>query len=173
MRLTLQALPEHIAHGKCYSLVPRFLHTCLTPPSSNPCCGPRLTHAWPCSHLSLLQRGYIISYEGAQKVLSNAKPIITQIDALFSLIASYEDFKFFWLSTDIAVAPHWLDLFLKSKVQDNCLKCYLPSGHLVYIGMIIFAVVSIVFVVVVCLATFGPLRGWAARLRGDKPPEDR
>lgn len=119
------------------------------------------------------QRGYIITYEGAQKVLRNAKPIITQIDALFSLIASYEDFKFFWLSTDIAVAPHWLDLFLKSKVQDNCLKCYLPAGHLVYVGMIVFAVVAIAFIVLVCLATFGPLRGWAARMRGDKLAEDR
>jgi hypothetical protein len=35
--------------------------------------------------------------------------------------------RFYWLSRDIAVAPHWLDLVLKSKVQDNCLKCYSKS----------------------------------------------
>jgi hypothetical protein len=42
----------------------------------------------------LPQRGYIITFEGAQKILEHADPIITQIDALFSLVASYErDFK--------------------------------------------------------------------------------
>jgi hypothetical protein len=35
-----------------------------------------------------------MTYEGARKVLAHAEPIITQIDALFSLVASYEeDFK--------------------------------------------------------------------------------
>jgi hypothetical protein len=35
-----------------------------------------------------------MTYEGAQKILLHAEPIITQIDALFSLVASYEkDFK--------------------------------------------------------------------------------
>jgi len=42
-------------------------------------------------------RGYLIQYEGAQKLLQYARPFIVQVDALMGLVAAYHpDFAMFW-----------------------------------------------------------------------------
>lgn len=85
-------------------------------------------------------RGYIITYDGAQKMLKHAYPIQTQIDALLSLVARYDNsFKLFWTSQDIALGPALLAIVADinySKVQDHCLKCHLPNANIFYLSAI-------------------------------------
>mmetsp|Transcript_40061 Transcript_40061/g.107268 ORF Transcript_40061/g.107268 Transcript_40061/m.107268 type:complete len:336 (+) Transcript_40061:232-1239(+) len=67
-------------------------------------------------------RGYLITYDGAQKILKHAYPIQTQIDALLSLVARYDSsFRLFWTSQDIALGPALLAIVADinySKVRD-------------------------------------------------------
>ena len=43
-------------------------------------------------------RGYFVTYEGAQKILKHSTPVQVQVDALYSLVASFEPgFRTFWL----------------------------------------------------------------------------
>mmetsp|Transcript_40068 Transcript_40068/g.107304 ORF Transcript_40068/g.107304 Transcript_40068/m.107304 type:complete len:505 (+) Transcript_40068:232-1746(+) len=100
-------------------------------------------------------RGYLITYDGAQKILKHAYPIQTQIDALLSLVARYDSsFRLFWTSQDIALGPALLAIVADinySKVQDHCLKCHLPSLNIVYLITIpTFFIVVGLFLVTMC-----------------------
>eukprot|EP00284_Hemiselmis_tepida_P009319 CAMPEP_0174932290 /NCGR_PEP_ID=MMETSP1355-20121228/35620_1 /TAXON_ID=464990 /ORGANISM="Hemiselmis tepida, Strain CCMP443" /LENGTH=387 /DNA_ID=CAMNT_0016178691 /DNA_START=35 /DNA_END=1195 /DNA_ORIENTATION=- len=88
-------------------------------------------------------RGYVVTYRGAQRLLKHARPLITQIDALFSLVAAFEGregFKMFFLNKDVVLGPRWIDYIGATQVQDECLKCYLPTGFWPYIWLIAFFV---------------------------------
>eukprot|EP00282_Hemiselmis_andersenii_P016753 CAMPEP_0114108176 /NCGR_PEP_ID=MMETSP0043_2-20121206/81_1 /TAXON_ID=464988 /ORGANISM="Hemiselmis andersenii, Strain CCMP644" /LENGTH=325 /DNA_ID=CAMNT_0001199925 /DNA_START=1 /DNA_END=976 /DNA_ORIENTATION=+ len=90
-------------------------------------------------------RGYVVTYRGAQKLLKHTTPVITQIDALFSLVANFEvdnGFKMFFLNNDIVVGPRWIDFIGATQVQDLCLKCYFPTGFWPYVFLIAFGVIS-------------------------------
>lgn len=103
-------------------------------------------------------RGYIITYEGAQKMLKHAYPIQTQIDALLSLVARYDkSFRLFWTNEDIALGPALLAIVADinySKVQDHCLKCHLPNDNIVYLTAIPgFLIILGLFLAVHCRST--------------------
>lgn len=87
-------------------------------------------------------RGYIVKYEGVQKLLRRVDPIIVQVDALIGLAASEEGLKLFWTKSDIAHASH----IRPSTIWDGCLKCMLPAGHIMfYVGLcfiLLFGLVS-------------------------------
>lgn len=89
-------------------------------------------------------RAYIVTYEGAAKLLKYADPIITQIDCMISLVASYnQDFRMYWLNHDIVPSPPWSETFGSSTVQDNCIKCHIPGNNVEIIFLIALASASV------------------------------
>jgi GR25 family glycosyltransferase involved in LPS biosynthesis len=79
-------------------------------------------------------RGYLITYDGAQKLLSHAFPVHVQIDALMGLLAAFnKDFKMYWTRENIV---HQRILYI-TQVWDACLKCYMPQQTIFYLIMLI------------------------------------
>ena len=75
-------------------------------------------------------RGYLITFEGAQKLLAHAFPVHVQIDALMGLLAAFNsDFKMFWTRENIV---HQRLLYV-TKVWDACLKCCMPKQAAFYL----------------------------------------
>jgi hypothetical protein len=80
-------------------------------------------------------RGYIITYDGARRLLKYTKPVEIQIDSLLSLMARYhKDFRLFWTDTDVALGPSVLEQLHDAVGQDPCVKCHLPTSNVYYIG---------------------------------------
>ena len=85
-------------------------------------------------------RGYLITFNGAQKLLKHAYPIQVQVDALMGLVDAFEsDFKMFWTRQNIV---HQKMLYF-TQIWDACVKCYLPSGTVFYIIVFIFILTCI------------------------------
>jgi GR25 family glycosyltransferase involved in LPS biosynthesis len=81
-------------------------------------------------------RGYLVTYEGAQRLLQHAYPISVQVDALMGLVAAFSlDFRMYWTRENIA----HLQLFHITSVWDGCIKCYLPTSPVHYIIALIVA----------------------------------
>ena len=80
-------------------------------------------------------RGYLVTRQGAERLLAHADPITVQVDALISLAASYDpDFALYWALRSIAAPDGGLASSVPSStVWDGCLKCYLPTGATPYI----------------------------------------
>ena len=93
-------------------------------------------------------RGYVITYEGARKILKYTEPVEIQIDGLVSLMARYyKDFKLFWTSTDLALGPSVLEQLNDAVGQNRCFKCHFPTSNVYYIG---FWVLLAVFWIALC-----------------------
>ena len=68
-------------------------------------------------------RGYLLTRQGAASLLRHARPIMVQVDALVSLVATWDsDFNMYWTRTDVAKQR----LLSHSTVWDGCIKCYMP-----------------------------------------------
>lgn len=81
-------------------------------------------------------RGYLITYEGAQKLLSHAFPVHVQIDALMGLLAAFKpDFKMYWTRENVVHQK----MFYITQVWDACFKCYMPQQTLFYVSLLLAA----------------------------------
>jgi GR25 family glycosyltransferase involved in LPS biosynthesis len=82
-------------------------------------------------------RGYLITYNGAQRLLHYAFPISVQVDALMGLVAAFSrDFRMYWTRENIA----HLQLFRITSVWDGCIKCYMPTSPIHYfIALVVMA----------------------------------
>jgi GR25 family glycosyltransferase involved in LPS biosynthesis len=82
-------------------------------------------------------RGYLITYEGSQKLLKYAFPIHVQIDALMGLVDAFEpDFKMYWTTKNVV----YQQTFYVSQIWEACFKCYMPTQSIIYICFIILFV---------------------------------
>jgi len=85
-------------------------------------------------------RGYLITYEGAQKLLAHTFPVHVQIDAYMGLLAAFDpDFKMFWTRENVVHQR----LFHVSKVWDGCLKCYMPTTGLFYVVALFVSIYNV------------------------------
>ena len=81
-------------------------------------------------------RGYLLSREGATTLLQHAAPYVVQVDALISLVATWDpQFTMLATKTDVAYPSEGK----KSTVWDGCLKCWVPvfalRDVLIYVAM--------------------------------------
>ena len=85
-------------------------------------------------------RGYMITYEGAQKLLAHTFPVHVQIDAYMGLLAAFNpEFKMYWTRENVVHQQ----LFHISKVWDGCLKCYMPQTSLFYVIVLLVFVYNV------------------------------
>ena len=77
--------------------------------------------------------GYLVTRQGAERLLAHADLITVQVDALISLAASYDpEFALYWTLWSVA-APAEVMSAPALTVWDCCLKCYLPTGAASYL----------------------------------------
>ena len=82
-------------------------------------------------------RGYLITYEGSQKLLKYAFSIHVQIDALMGLVDAFEpDCKMYWTTKNVV----YQQTFYVSQIWEACFKCYMPTQSIIYICFITFFV---------------------------------
>lgn len=82
-------------------------------------------------------RGYLINYEGAQKLLKHAFPVNVQIDAFMGLLAAFNpDFHMYWTRENVV---HQRLLYM-TQVWDACMICYMPRSTLFYLFALGFVV---------------------------------
>ena len=93
-------------------------------------------------------RGYLLSREGATILLQHADPYVVQVDALISLVASWDSqFTMLATKTDVASPSFWK----RSTVYDGCLKCWVPVvilGDVLYYAGIVLGCLGVVMCVV-------------------------
>ena len=86
-------------------------------------------------------RGYLLRYSGAQQLLQHASPPVVQVDALISLLATYQrqSFRLYWATSDIALPSYWR----LSSVWDGCIiQCFVKDW---LTALLIVSVVALVF----------------------------
>jgi hypothetical protein len=92
-------------------------------------------------------RGYLITKQGADVLLRNAKPYVVQTDAVMALTATFDPtFKMYWTTQDIAY-PTYLR---RSSIWDGCVKCYAPLKVVWYVlllGVLLASAIAICFLV--------------------------
>jgi len=87
-------------------------------------------------------RGYLITYEGAKKLLAHTFPVHVQIDAYMGLLAAFNpEFKMYWTRENVVHQK----LFHISKIWDGCLKCYVPRAIIFYVIFLAMFVLNVVF----------------------------
>ena len=76
-------------------------------------------------------RGYLLNFKAAQVLLRYSTPVIMQVDALLSIVATYtpwEDFRLYWATANVVSASH----FRRSTVYDWCVvQCFLHEWIMV------------------------------------------
>ena len=85
--------------------------------------------------------GYLLRHNGAIQLLRHATPVIVQVDALISILATYKpsSLRLFWTTTSIAHASVWRP----STVWDGCVtRCLLGDGIVIW-SAISFSTVSV------------------------------
>ena len=70
-------------------------------------------------------RGYLLTHSGARLLLDHAHPITLQVDALISLLATYNpSFRLYWTTETVAHDSPWR----RSRVWDGCIMhCIVPD----------------------------------------------
>jgi GR25 family glycosyltransferase involved in LPS biosynthesis len=94
-------------------------------------------------------RGYLLTHKGAQTLLRHAEPFIVQTDALFWLVAAFEDgFGMYWTRQSVA---HQSMFASASRTWDRCLKCYIPTFPPLVLGMLLLAAIGTAVVPGCCI----------------------
>ena len=100
-------------------------------------------YAFQCKHKCTWSGtlGYLVSPNGAKKLIRNMEPITLQVDAYISLLNMYRsDFNMLWSSQPLVHQK----FFYVTKIWDFCLKCYVPENPLLILLPFTFLLITII-----------------------------
>jgi GR25 family glycosyltransferase involved in LPS biosynthesis len=82
-------------------------------------------------------RGYLLTPQGAAKLLTRADELGVQVDALLGMAVVFDGLRMVWTSANIAHPTHWRP----SAVQtwDPCLKCFAPIDSRLLLALLVAA----------------------------------
>jgi hypothetical protein len=97
-------------------------------------------------------RVYAIRPHVAKILLDHMEPVIVQVDALITLVATYHPsvVRMHW--TNVRIFPPFM--LRRSTVNDWCIKCFLPNSPGPYFAFIAIAIVILTIFVIVCWVTW-------------------